>query len=80
MSDEPATAPQLRHHYATENINALVGEGLGGLDGMETLSKSMGHASVEETVASYYHIVPALAEALQARCSEAFDAVIPEVM
>lgn len=80
VSDERATARQLRHHYATENINALVGEGLGGLAGMETLSKSLGHASVEETIASYYHIVPALAEALQARCSEAFDAVIPEVM
>ena len=80
VSDEPATAPQLRHHYATESINALVGEGLGGLAGMEYLSKSMGHASIEETVASYCHIVPSLAEALQACCSDAFDGIVPEVM
>ena len=80
VSDEPATAPQLRHQYAVENINSLVSSGIDGLADMEYLSKSMGHATMDETVRSYYHIVPALAEALQERCGDAFDGIVPEVM
>ena len=79
VSDEPATACMLRHHYAVQNINSMVRGGIEGLGDLEYLSKSMGHASVEETVGSYYHVVPALAEMLQDRCGDAFDRIVPEV-
>lgn len=79
VSDEPATAYMLRHHYAVENINAMVRGGVEGLADLEYLSKSMGHVSIEETIGSYYHVVPALAAALQERCGEAFSRIVPEV-
>lgn len=79
VSDEPATAYMLRHHYAVQNINSMVRGGIDGLDDLEYLSKSMGHVSIEETVGSYYHVAPALAERLQERCGAAFDLIVPEV-
>ena len=69
----------LRHHYAVQNINSMVRGGIDGLDDLEYLSKSMGHVSIEETVGSYYHVAPALAERLQERCGAAFDLIVPEV-
>lgn len=80
VSDEPATAYHLRHHYATENVNALVERGLSGVGDLEVLSKSMGHSSVETTVASYYSAVPALADVLRELSGGSFEALIPEVL
>jgi hypothetical protein len=58
----------------------MVSGGLSGLADMEYLSKSMGHSSVEVTVAHYYHIVPALAGALQSGAVGGLDELLPEVM
>ena len=79
VSDEPATAYHLRHEYAVRNINRMAADGVGGLRRLEYLSKSMGHASVDMTVGSYYHVTPSLAGALQSRSEGSFDATIPEV-
>lgn len=78
VSPEHATAYQLRHEYAVRNIDGLVAGGLEGLEELEYLSKSMGHASVERTIRTYYHITPGLARALQERCGD-LDDVVPEV-
>ena len=80
VSDERATAYELRHHFATTCINELVGRGVEGLRDLEWVSKAMGHTSVEETMRAYYHIVPALAELLQRRGGTAFDEIVPEVI
>jgi integrase len=79
VSDERATAYELRHHFATTCINELVGRGVEGLADLEWVSKAMGHTSVEETIKAYYHIVPALHRLLQERCGRSFDETVPGV-
>jgi integrase len=80
VSDEPATPYQLRHCFCVTCINRLVGRGLEGLNDLEWVSKAMGHSSVDVTIQSYYHIVPALAELLQERSGDRFDDMMPGVM
>lgn len=80
VSDERATPYMLRHAYAIENINALVGRGLASLDDLELLSKSMGHVSVDVTAQGYYALVPSLAGLLQDVSGAGFDDVVPEVL
>ena len=80
VSDERATPYMLRHAYAIENINALVGRGFDGLDDLELLSKSMGHASVDVTARDYYALVPSLAALMQGVSDPGFDDVVPEVL
>ena len=79
VSDEWATPYMLRHNYCIENVNGMVSGGLSGLSDMEYLSKSMGHTSVDVTVAHYYHIVPALAEAMQEGEPGDLSGILPEV-
>ena len=80
VSDERATPYMLRHCFCVTCINQLVGRGLEGLNDLTWVSKAMGHTSVDVTVQSYYHIVPALAELLQERSGDSFDAMMPGVM
>ena len=80
LSDERATPYMLRHAYAIENINALVGRGFDGLDDLELLSKSMGHVSVDVTARDYYALVPSLAALMQGVSDPGFDDVVPEVL
>ena len=80
VSEERATAYELRHHFATTCINELVGRGVEGLRDLEWVSKALGHTSVEETMRAYYHIVPALHRLLQERCGDTFDDVVPGVV
>lgn len=80
VSDEPANAYELRHCYCVTCINELVGRGVDGLRDLEWVSKAMGHSSVEVTIQSYYHFVPALAEILQARSDAAVRDVLPGVV
>ena len=79
VSDDRATPYMLRHCYCTTAINGLVGRGVDGLSDLEWVSKAMGHVSVDETVRSYYHIVPGLAELLQQRSDDGFDDLVPGV-
>ena len=71
-----ATAYQLRHHYAIENINSWVGEGFEFDAKLVYLSKSMGHGSVESTK-GYYSLTPGLADIIKSQTDN--DFIIPEV-
>jgi integrase len=73
-----ATAYELRHHYATENINRWMDEGFGFDAKLLYLSKSMGHSKLEST-RYYYSLVPGLADILKDRTGRTFDNIIPEV-
>ena len=73
-----ATAYELRHHYATENINQWVGEGFMFDSKLLYLSKSMGH-SVLESTRYYYSLVPALADIIDNLSGQDFEEIVPEV-
>jgi integrase len=74
-NDSRATAYELRHNYATENINGWTDVGFGFDEKLLYLSKSMGH-SVLESTRYYYSLVPGLADILEAQTD---DDIIPEV-
>jgi integrase len=73
-----ATAYELRHHYAIENINRWTGKGLDFHAKLLYLSKSMGHCNVESTK-YYYSLVPNLADILIKKTGDSFNNIIPEV-
>ena len=73
-----ATVYELRHHYATENINQWVGEGFEFSSKLLRLSKSMGHSTLESTK-YYYSLVPTMSDILEAKTGQDFDAILPEV-
>ena len=70
-------AYDLRHHYATANINQWIGEGFGFDAKLLLLSKSMGHTVIESTT-YYYSLVPALAAVIEDKTGAGFDAIVPE--
>ena len=73
-----AVAYDLRHNYATENINRWIGQGFDFSDRFVYLSKSMGHTKTESTK-YYYSIVPGLSDILDSRTAKGFDEIVPEV-
>lgn len=73
-----ATAYELRHHYAIENINRWAGLGVDFNDKLLYLSKSMGHTTIESTK-YYYSIVPGLEQILNEKTGTGFDWIVPEV-
>ncbi len=73
-----ATAYELRHHYAIENINRWTEVGLDFHANFLHLSKSMGH-SVPESTKYYYSLVPALADILKDKTNDSFNNIIPEI-
>jgi len=73
-----ATAYELRHHYAIENINRWTGEGMDFHAKLLYLSKSMGHSVIESTK-YYYSLVPGLADILKEKTNDSFNNIIPEV-
>lgn len=73
-----ATAYELRHNYAVENINQWTGKGFEFYSKLVYLSKSMGHSSLESTK-YYFNLVPAMADILLARTRCDFDNIVPEV-
>lgn len=73
-----ATVYELRHHYAIENINKWIGEGLEFHSKLLYLSKSMGHAYIESTK-YYYSLTPGLADILKDKTNDSFNNIIPEV-
>lgn len=74
-SESCATAYELRHNYAIENINRWTDEGFGFHKRLLYLSRSMGH-SVLESTKYYYSLVPGLANILETQTD---DDMIPEV-
>lgn len=73
-----ATAYELRHHYAIENINRWTGYGMEFHAKLLYLSKSMGHTDLESTK-YYYSLVPGLADIIAKKTRESFDIIVPEV-
>jgi len=73
-----ATAYELRHHYAIENINRWTDEGFGFEQKLLYLSKSMGHRTLESTK-YYYSLVPRIAGILEENTGVDFDSILPEV-
>jgi site-specific recombinase XerD len=73
-----ATAYELRHHYAIENINQWTDEGFGFDVKLLYLSKSMGHSTLESTK-YYYSLVPGMADILQEKTGVDFECIVPEV-
>lgn len=73
-----ATAYDLRHHYAIENINRWTDEGFGFDEKLLYLSKTMGHRTLESTK-YYYSLVPRIADILEEKTGVEFDSILPEV-
>ena len=73
-----ATAYELRHHYAVENINRWVSDGFDFFTKLVYLSKSMGHVTLEGTK-YYFHLTPALSSILLELTGERFDETVPGV-
>jgi integrase len=73
-----ATAYELRHHYAIENINRWTDEGFGFDAKLFYLSKSMGHSTLESTK-YYYSLVPGMADILEEKTETDFESIVPEV-
>lgn len=73
-----ATAYELRHHYAIENINRWTDEGFGFDAKLLYLSKSMGHSTLESTK-YYYSLVPEMADILEKKTGMDFENILPEV-
>ncbi len=73
-----ATAYELRHHYAIENINRWTDEGFGFDAKLLYLSRSMGHSTLEATK-YYYSLVPAMADILEEKTKMDFESIVPEV-
>lgn len=70
---------QLRHHYATTNINSWDGEdGFAFSDKLNYLSKSMGHRHVASTI-YYYNISPRLTDILKDKTEPKTNIMIPEM-
>ena len=78
VSQSYARAYDLRHHYATVNINKWLDTGYEFFDKLTYLGKSMGHRSLEST-AYYYSLVPSLAPVLSEKSEACFNDIIPEV-
>lgn len=68
----------LRHNYATANINSWISKGFEFHDKMLYLSKSMGHSSIESTQ-YYYSLVPHLANVVFECSNDSFEEIVPEV-
>jgi integrase len=73
-----AVAYELRHNYATENINQWVGEGFDFFDKLLYLSRSMGHCDLESTK-YYYSLVPALSGTLARLTGSNFNDTVPDL-
>ena len=72
-----STAYELRHNYATLNINNWNHEGFGFHSRLLYLSRSMGH-SVLESTKYYYSLVPNLADIMKELTNESFNALLPD--
>lgn len=68
----------LRHEYATRNLNLWVGLGVEFNARFISLSKSMGHVNLECT-RYYYSLVPCLADVMLNLTNDSFNEIVPDV-
>ena len=69
---------ELRHHYATANINSWINCGMDIHSRLLYLSKSMGHSVIEST-AYYYSLVPGLSDIIKEKTRQSFDDIVPDL-
>ena len=79
ISETHATAYELRHHYAIQNINKLTNAGMSFKDSLTYLSKSMGHVLIDITAKYYYSLSPVLADVIKEQTEAGFNELVPEV-
>lgn len=72
-----ATAYDLRHNYAIENINSWIGVGFGISDKLMTLSRSMGHRDVRSTM-GYYSLTPSIYDSMSEIDNKTYDLLIKD--
>lgn len=77
-NDIVATAYELRHYYATTNINRWNIDSFEFSDKLLYLAKSMGHRGTGSTL-HYYSIVPRLADTIKVSTENGFNDIIMEV-
>lgn len=77
-NDSSTVAYQLRHNYATENINSWINKGYEVHDKFMYLSKSMGHTRLDDTL-YYYGLVPRLFDIIEDISADKFNEIIPEI-
>jgi site-specific recombinase XerD len=78
ITSEEATAYDIRHNYAIQNINNWIGSTDFNFK-FQCLSHSMGHYDLESTK-YYYSLVPAFADVLQETSEDSFNEIVPEVI
>lgn len=78
ISAHRATAYELRHNYAVENINQWTGDGFEFFDKLVYLSKSMGHVTLESTK-GYFHLTHTMSDLILSLSEASFNAIVPEV-
>jgi integrase len=78
VSSARAVPYELRHYYATSNINSWVDEGFGFDAKLFYLSKSMGHSVIESTK-QYFSLTPGLSDILEEKTNAGFEDIVPEV-
>lgn len=68
----------LRHNYAIENINKWVNVGYEVHDKLVSLSKSMGHSNLQNTL-YYYSLVPKLHKTIEDLSGNTYNHLIPDL-
>jgi integrase len=68
----------LRHHYAIENINKWINVGYEMHDKLVSLSKSMGHSTLQSTL-YYYSLVPKLHKTIEDLSGNTYNNLIPDL-
>ena len=77
-NDTKCVAYCFRHNYAITNINKLISIGTEATEQLVALSRSMGHASLKETL-HYYSLVPQFGKILEDLCDSELDELLPNI-
>ena len=77
-NDTKCVAYCFRHNYAIVNINKLIKQGVEANEQLVALSRSMGHASLKETM-HYYNLVPAFGKIIDDLSSEETENLLPNI-
>ncbi len=77
-NDTKCVAYCFRHNYAITNINKLIRLGTEATEQLVALSRSMGHASLKETL-HYYNFVPQFGKLLEDLGGDELDELLPNI-
>lgn len=77
-NDTKCVAYCFRHNYAITNINKLIKLGQEATEQLVALSRSMGHASLKETL-HYYNLVPQFGKILEELGDNELNEILPNI-